>query len=132
VPWRFVTPVEFEALLKRYPRGLIAVPPLGRKCRHRSFFDPIRGMEPGDAIAVANTSRRGASPIGPALGVERMIVRLDDEGGQFLEDDKRPFHRSNAQLVLYLQQLRTGPDVRLGSNSIPRMNVWHSCCASEV
>jgi hypothetical protein len=58
VPWRFVAPNEFETLLNAYPRPLTAHPPLKRKTHCRRYYDPTRGTEPDDAIAVANTSRR--------------------------------------------------------------------------
>ena len=61
VSWRSVTPHEFESLLKCYPRGLVADPPLGKECQRRVFFDPHYGLDPADAIAVVNTSRRGAT-----------------------------------------------------------------------
>jgi hypothetical protein len=58
VPWRFVTPNEFDKLIKCYPRPLVTEPPLHRKSRCRRYFDPTRGCEPHEAVAVANTSRR--------------------------------------------------------------------------
>jgi hypothetical protein len=60
-PWRFVSFLEFEELLKRYPRALTAEPPLERKALFRKFIDPAFGSFPSNVVATWNRSRKAGS-----------------------------------------------------------------------
>ena len=55
--WSEVTPAEFEAFLRDYPRKLEVDPPLMRLADYREWSDPKLGKWPDNAVAI--TSMRG-------------------------------------------------------------------------
>jgi len=55
--WSEVTPAEFEAFLRDYPRKLEVDPPLIHLADYREWSDPALGKWPDNAVAI--TSMRG-------------------------------------------------------------------------
>jgi hypothetical protein len=56
--WRLVSDGEFQEFLRRYPRPIIADPPLSQKARFRRFLDPSLGPWPISQIATVHRAHR--------------------------------------------------------------------------
>jgi hypothetical protein len=73
--WRLVSNSEFEEFLRRYPRALMADPPLNKKSRFRRFLDPTLGPWPASQVATVHCAHRSTVN---AVRVDVMPRDVDD------------------------------------------------------